>query len=80
MNKIFLFNVRSSIIFQKVGLSFLFFDFLMTFYVGSGFKSGFGSTRLLGKICAKLLVTARKFNLLQDTVFAYENLPDIRGT
>jgi hypothetical protein len=39
--KILLFNVKSNIISQKVGLSFLIF--FISFYVGSGSKSGSGT-------------------------------------
>ena len=41
--KSFLFNARSSLFFQKVGLSFFdFLTFCITFYVGSRSKSGSG--------------------------------------
>jgi hypothetical protein len=44
INKILLFNVRSSVVSQKIGLSFfLFSDFGVPFYVGSGSKPGSGT-------------------------------------
>ncbi len=43
-NKILLFNVRSSVLFpRKLASHFLFSDFGVPFYVGSGFKPGSGT-------------------------------------